>query len=428
MRLHFANAVLADPLTGEDATGGVIVSNGKIEAAGAGLRNASVADARRIDCGGKILAPGLIDLRVFTGEPGSEHRETIASAGEAAAAGGVTTMVLMPDTDPPLDDPALVEFVGRAPCKVNVRVMAALTKGLAGETMSEMALLSDAGAVGFTDANRTHANTRIMRRALAYAATFDLLVSLHCEDPFLSAGGAMNESELSARLGLPGIPEAAETMIVRRDLQLAAMTGVRLHIGQVSSAASVAAIAAAKAQGLPVTCAVSAAHLALNENDIGTYYTFRKLSPPLRSEETRLALREAVRDGTIDAVVSSHDPQAPDTKRQPFAQAAFGAAGLETLLPVLLQAHHAEELTVARALAPATAGPARILRFVDGRGTLSPGAPADLILIDAGRPVTIRRGKLRSRAKNTPFEGMSFQGAVAATYVAGTRVFGEDGA
>ncbi len=423
-RLAFVNALLADPAKGEDVRGGLIVEDGRIAAAGRQVAAGAVgSDVETVDCGGRVLAPGLIDMRVFTGEPGAEHRETIETAGLAAAAGGVTTMVLMPDTNPPLDDPALVEYAARARCLVNVRPMAALTRGLRGEAMSEMALLAEAGAVGFTDANRTVANSRVMRRALSYAATFDLLVAAHCEDPWLADGGAMNEGEFATRLGLPGIPKAAETIVVERDLRLAEITGARLHIGQVSAPESVAAIAAAKARGVDVTCAVSAPHLVLNETDVGTYYTFRKLSPPLRSEDDRLALWRAVVDGAIDVVVSSHDPQAPDTKRVPFAQAAPGGAGLETLLNVLLLFVEKDGLSFAEALSKATLNPARILRLPAGTGTLAVGAPADLVLFDPGAPVTIRRESLRSRSKNTPFEGLSFQGAALRTYVGGREVF-----
>ena len=417
--IAFVNARLADPASGLDVAGGLLVRDGRIIDLGPSVFAAGLPDAEIVDCGGRVLAPGLVDLKVSTGEPGDEHRETIASAGRAAAAGGVTTIALQPDTTPPVDDPALVEYIARAPCTVRALPMAALTQGLRGEAMSEMALLAGAGAVAFTDGDRTVANTRVMRRALAYAATFDLLVAVHCEDPFLAEGGAMNEGETATRLGLPGIPAAAEAIIVERDIRLAEITGARLHIAQVSTAASLDAIARAKARGLPVTCAVSAAHLALNENDVGTYLTFRKLSPPLRSDDDRRAMAKAVEDGLIDAIVSSHDPQAPDTKRQPFAQAAFGGAGLETLLPVALAAFHDGRLSLCEALAKVTCDPARILRLADGTGTLAKGARADLCLFDPGAPRSIRREDLLSRSKNTPFEGLHFQGRVWRSYVAG---------
>lgn len=413
-RLSFTNARLVDPSTGRDEIGTLHVEDGRIVEGGPAFN----AD-ETIDCGGRVLAPGLIDLKVSTGEPGDEHRETIASAGRAAAAGGVTTICVQPDTDPPLDDPALIEFVARAPCAVRVLPMGALTQSLKGEKMSEMGLMSAAGAVGFTEGDASIANTRVMRRALSYAATFDLLVAVHAEDPFLAEGGAMNEGETATRLGLPGIPAAAEAIIVERDLRLAEMTGARLHFQQISTAAALDAIRAARARGLKVTCAVSTAHMALNEIDVGTYLTFRKLTPPLRSEQDRLAMIDGVVHGDIDAVVSSHDPQAPDTKRQPFAQAAFGGAGLETLLPVALIPFHNGDVSLAEALKPVTCRPAAILRLSDGSGTLQPGARADLVIFDPGSPRTIRREGLLSRSKNTPFEGLNFQGAVWRTYAAG---------
>ncbi len=297
--------------------------------------------------------------------------------------------------------------------------MGALTMGLKGEAMAEMGLMAASGAVGFSDGDRSIANTRVMRRALSYAATFDFLVAVHAEDPFLAEGGAMNEGETATRLGLPGIPAAAETIIVERDLRLAEITGARLHFAQISTAAALDAIRAARRRGVSVTCAVSAAHMALNEIDVGTYLTFRKLTPPLRSESDRLAMLEGVVAGDIDAVVSSHDPQAPDTKRQTFAQAAFGGAGLETLLPVALMPFHSGDQTLAEALRPVTATPARILRLTDGSGALAKGGRADFCIFDPGAPRTIRREPLLSRSKNTPFEGLNFQGDVWRTYAAG---------
>lgn len=419
-RIAFTNARLVDPETGLDQPGALLVEDGRIADHGPRLFNdAAPAHAEIVDCGGRVLAPGLIDLKVSTGEPGDEHRETIASAGRAAASGGVTTICVQPDTDPPLDDPALIEFVARAPCAVRVLPMGALTQGLRGEAMSEMGLMAASGAVAFSDGDKSIANTRVMRRALSYAATFDFLVAVHAEDPFLAEGGAMNEGETATRLGIPGIPAAAEAIIVERDLRLAEITGARLHFAQISTAAALAAIEAARARGVAVTCAVSTAHMALNELDVGTYLTFRKLTPPLRSEGDRLAMIDGVVSGAIDAVVSSHDPQAPDTKRLPFAQAAFGGAGLETLLPVALLPFHNGDASLAAALKPVTSAPGRILRLADGSGTLAKGARADLVLFDPGIPRTIRREDLLSRAKNTPFDGLNFQGAVWRTYAAG---------
>jgi dihydroorotase len=424
-RIAFVNARLIDPASGLDTKGGLLVENGKIADIGPRLfgdidRN----DPEVIDCKGMVLAPGLIDMRVFTGEPGSEHRETLASASEAAAAGGVTTMVVMPNTDPVIDEPSLVDFIARraaATAKVRVLPMAALTRGLAGETMTEIGLLQEAGAIAFTDGDRTVANARVMRRALAYASTFGALVVGHAEDPELSAGAAMNEGEYAMRLGLPAAPAMAETIAVERDIRLVELTGARYHFGQISCRAALDAIVEAKKRGLPITCGVSAHHLALNELDVGSYYTFRKVKPPLRSEADRAAMVEGVASGAIDAIVSSHDPQAADTKRLPFAQAAFGATGLETLLPAALDVHHNGHASLSHILAALTAAPARILGI--GSGTLRKGVAADLVLFDPGEPFMVDADALRSRAHNTAFEGRKFQGRAHMTFVAGECVF-----
>ncbi|HEY0104571.1 MAG TPA: dihydroorotase, partial [Rhizomicrobium sp.] len=337
-RIAFRNARLVDPASGLDVKGGLLVENGRIADIGPRLFNdAEPKDPEVIDAKGLVLAPGLIDCRVFTGEPGTEYRDTLASASEAALAGGITTIVTMPNTDPVIDEPSLVDFILRraaGTAKVRVAPMAALTKGLAGATMTEIGLLQEAGAVAFTDGDRTIVNARVLRRALAYASTFGALIVAHAEDPDLTAGAAVTEGEFAMRLGLPAAPAAAEAIVVERDIRLVEMTGARYHFGQISTRAALDVIAAAKERGLPVTCAVSAHHLALNELDIASYRTFMKVKPPLRSEADRAAMVEGVASGLIDVIVSSHDPQAADTKRQTFAQAAFGAVGLETLLPV----------------------------------------------------------------------------------------------
>ena len=424
-RIAFRNARLIDPASGLDAKGGLLVENGRIADVGPRLFNdAEPNNPEVIDAKGLVLAPGLIDCRVFTGEPGSEYRETLASASEAALAGGITTIVTMPNTDPIIDEPSLVDFILRraaATAKVRVAPMAALTKGLAGETMTEIGLLQEAGAVAFTDGDRTIGNARVLRRALAYANTFGALIVGHAEDPDLADGASVTEGEFAMRLGLPAAPAAAEAIIVERDIRLVEMTGARYHFGQISTAASLDIIAAAKQRGLPVTCGVSAHHLALNELDVGSYYTFMKVKPPLRSEADRAAMVEGVASGLIDIIVSSHDPQAADTKRQPFAQAAFGAVGLETLLPVALGLHHDGRAHLGHLLKALTAAPAKI--FGLNAGTLAKGAPADLVLIDPDEPFTVDAEKLRSRARNTPFEGRRFHGRAVKTFVGGVCVF-----
>ena len=424
-RTAFINARLLDPATNLDAPGAMLIDGETIADFGPRLFNdAKPADAKIVDCEGRALAPGLIDMRVFTGEPGTEYRETLASASHAAAAGGVTTMIVMPNTDPIIDEPSLVDFIMRraaATACVRVLPMAALTRGLAGQVMTEMGLLAEAGAVAFTDGDRTIANARIMRRALSYASTFGALVVGHAEDPDLSDGTSANEGEFATRRGLPAAPAMAETIIVERDVRLVELTGARFHFGQVSTRASLDVIADAKARGLPITCAVSAHHLALNELDIASYRTFHKVKPPLRSEADRAAVVEGVASGVIDAIVSSHDPQAADTKRQTFAQAAFGAVGLETLLPVALGLYQSGQTDLLKVLAAMTTAPARILGLEGGR--LTKGGPADIVIFDPDAPFVLNADTLHSRSRNTPFDGRRFQGRVHMTYVAGEKVF-----
>jgi len=428
-RIVFRNARLVDPASELDVRGGLLVENGRIADLGPRLFNETDPnDPEVIDCKGLVLAPGLIDMRVFTGEPGSEHRETLESASAAAAAGGVTTIVVMPNTDPIIDEPSLVDFIHRraaATAKVRVVPMAALTRRLAGETMTEIGLLLEAGAVAFTDGDRTLANAKVLRRALSYASGFGALVVGHAEDPDLSDGASMTEGEFAMRLGIPAAPAAAEAIVVERDIRLVELTGARYHFGQISCRASLDAVAAAKQRGLPVTCAVSAHHLALNELDVGSYLTFMKVKPPLRSEADRAAMVEGVSNGLIDVIVSSHDPQAADTKRQPFAQAAFGAIGLETLLPIALSIHHNGRAGIGHVLKAVTATPAQILSLPGGR--LARGAPADLVLFDPDVPVVIDPAQMHSRARNTPFEGRKFQGRVRMTFIGGECVYDREG-
>lgn len=425
MPTAFLNARLIDPASGLDSAGALLVEDGRILDLGPHLfANGAPSGIETVDCQGHVLCPGLIDMRVFTGEPGEEHRETLATASEAAAAGGVTTIVVMPNTTPAIDDAALVDFIerrARDTASVHVHTMAALTKGLRGEEMTELGLLLEAGAVAFTDGIRPVMQSQLLRRALTYSKLFDALIVQHAEDPSLAAAGVMNESELSTRLGLPGIPTEAETMIVERDLRLVALTGGRYHVSQVSCAETLDVIRDAKREGLPVTCGVSANHLALNETDIGEYRTFFKVSPPLRAEDDRRAMVAGLADGTIDVTVSGHDPQDPDNKRRPFAEAAFGAVGLETLLPVLLERVHNEEVSLLRALETVTRAPAALLGLPGGR--LAPGAPADMVLMDIGTPWVVEAGALKSKSKNTAYEDRRFQGRALRTIVAGRTVF-----
>jgi dihydroorotase len=423
--LVFYNVRLIDPATGRDEIGGLIEIDGRIADVGAHVGPADIPEgAEVVDGGGHILAPGLVDMRVFTGEPGFEHRETIASASRAAAAGGVTTMVCMPDTDPVIDDVALVDFVqrlARDTAIVRIRPMAALTKGLEGTEMTELGLLLEAGAVAFTNGRKAITSARVMRRVLTYARDFDALVTHQVEDPDLVGDGVMNEGETATRLGLLGVPAEAETIMLGRDLALAELAGGRYHAAQISSAQSIPLLAAAKERELRTTAGVAIANLTLNENDIGSYRTFFKLSPPLRSEDDRLALVGAIADGTIDAIVSSHDPQDVETKRHPFSEAADGAIGLETLLAAALRLHHSGDVPLMRLIETLSTGPARILGL--DAGTLEPGMPADLVFFDADMPWVVDPETLSSRSKNTPFEGAKLQGRVLRTVVAGRTVY-----
>jgi dihydroorotase len=418
------NARLIDPASGLDQPGGVLIADGKIADLGSHIGAGGTGDALAIDCGGHVLAPGLIDMMVFTGEPGLEHRETLASASRAAAAGGVTTIICMPNTEPVIDDVALVDFIlrrARDTALVNVHPMAAMTKGLLGEEMSEIGLLHEAGAVAFTNGKASLANANVMRNVLAYAKDFDALIVHQLEEPTLAADGVMHEGEVSTRLGLRGIPAAAETIMLERDLRLVELTGGRYHAGQISCRASLDIISAAKARGLPVTCGVSINHLTLNENDIGPYRTFFKLKPPLRPEDDRQAMVEGVASGDIDVIVSAHDPRGADGKRRPFAEAADGAVGLETLLAAALRLHHNDEVDLATLLNALCANPAKLLGLPGGR--LTKGAPADLVLIDLDTPYTVEPEQLRSRSKNTPFDQARLQGRALMTLVAGRTVY-----
>jgi dihydroorotase len=420
------NARLLDPATGLDAPGGLLAVGGRIAEVGPGI-TAAVAPggAEIVDAAGLCLAPGLVDMRVRFGEPGAEHKERIETGALAAAAGGVTSLALLPDTDPPIDDPAMVEFVARRARQVRlvkVHPYAAVTKRLEGRELAEIGLLKAAGAVAFTDGDRAVASARVMRRALGYARAFDALIVQHPEEPSLAEGGAMTEGAIASRLGLAGIPAVAEVMMVERDLRLLELTeGGRLHVAHVSTGAAVEAIRVAKALGLRVTCDTAPHYLELNELEVEGYRTYAKVSPPLRAEADRRAVVEGLRDGTIDAVASDHHPQDQDSKRLPFAQAAAGVVGLETMLAVTLTLHHEGRIGLLDLLRAMTSAPAEILGLEAGR--LRRGAPADLVLFDPEAPWKVTEQGLRSLAKNTAFEGRLVQGRVARTIVDGRTVF-----
>lgn len=418
------NLRILDPSRGIDEAGSIVIKNGRIAAVGSGAQNQGAPEGADVVEGrGLIAAPGLVDARVFVGEPGAEHRETIESASRAAAAGGVTTFIMMPDTDPVIDDIALVEFVlktARDKAIVNIHPAAALTKGLAGEEMTEFGLLRDAGAVAFTNGRNPMHNAQVLRRALTYARELGSVIALETRDKHLGAGGVMNEGLLASWLGLSGTPREAEIIPLERDLRIASLTRGKYHAAKISVPESAEAVKAARERGANVTCGISINHLTLNENDIGEYRTFFKLSPPLRGEDDRKAMVDALAKGDIDIIVSSHDPQDVDTKRLPFADAADGAVGLETMLAAALRLHHSGEVPLMRLIDALSTRPAKI--FGLDAGTLAPGARADIVLIDPDEPWLAVKDGFVSRSKNTPFEDARFTGRAVSTYVAGERV------
>ena len=419
-----SNARIVDPSQGMDEIGSVIILDGKIAAIGAKAAEMGTPPNVQVeDCAGMVIAPGLIDACVHIGEPGGEHRETIASASKAAARGGVTGMIMMPDTDPVIDDVALVDFVQRAArdqAVVNIYPAAALTKGLAGEQMTEIGLLTAAGAVMLTNGRRGMHDTLLLRRAMTYARDFDAIVACATQDKYLSSGGVMNEGLYASWLGLSGIPREAEIIPLERDLRLAALTRSRYHAMRISVPESADAIRAAKAKGLTVTAGITVNHLTLNETDIGEYRTFFRMSPPLRTEDDRRAMAAALADGTIDIIVSAHDPQDVDTKRLPFADAEDGAIGLETMLAAALRLHHSGDVPLSRLIEAMSCRPAQIFGLPGG--TLKVGTSADIAIIDLDYPWVLSKDDIVSKSKNTPFEDARFTGKVLQTLVAGATV------
>jgi dihydroorotase len=421
--LLFTNARLIDPEAGAETRGWLRVRDGMITATGTGATDPAEGE-RVIDAAGTCLAPGIVDIGVKVCEPGERHKESYRSAGQAAAAGGVTTMVTRPDTTPTTDTPETLEFVRRRAneaAPVNVLPMAALTKGREGREMTEIGFLMDAGAVAFTDCDHVVSNTKVFSRALSYARSCGALVIAHPQDPGLSAGAAASSGKFASLRGLPAVSPMAERMGLDRDIALIEMTGARYHADQITTARALPALDRAKANGFDITAGVSIHHLTLNELDVADYRTFFKVKPPLRSEDDRMAVVEAVASGLIDVISSMHTPQDEESKRLPFEEAASGAVALETLLPAAMRLYHAGQLdlpTLFRALA---LNPARRLGLSCGR--LAAGAPADLVQFDPDVPFVLDRTQLHSKSKNTPFDGQRMQGRVLATFVAGQQVF-----
>ncbi len=424
MTIYLANARLIDPEGGTEAYGNVILDGGLIAAIGAA---SAPKGAEVIECNGACLAPGIVDIGVKIGEPGERHRESFRSAGLAAAAGGVTTIIARPDTHPAIDTPEVLEFVTRRAAEaspVRIRHMAALTKGRLGREMTEIGFLLDAGAIAFTDADHVATDTKVLSRALAYARSLGALVIGHPQEPGMSAGASATSGKFASLRGIPAVHPMAERIGFDRDMGLIEMTGARYHADQITTARTLPALERAKANGMDVTAGVSVHHLTLNEFDVGDYRTFFKLTPPLRHEDDRLAMVQAVASGLIDIIGSFHTPADEESKRLPFEDAASGAVGLETLLPAALRLYHAGQLDLPTLFRALSLNPARRLGLPQGR--MAEGAPADLVLFNPDTPFILDRFTLRSKSKNTPFDGTRMEGKVLATFVSGTCVFTAD--
>jgi len=421
----FTNVRLLDPASGYDGPGAVIVTEGVIADVAKGNDLGALSpDIEVVDGQGALLIPGLVDIRVKSGEPGAETKETLKSAALAAAAGGVTSIVLQPDTDPVIDEPSVVDFILRRARDielVKVHVAGAATSGARGERMAEIGLMAEAGCLYVSDADRPIVDSKVLRRVLAYAKAFGVLVAHRPADPWLSAGAAASEGEFASRMGLPAAPAIAEKIMLERDLALVELTGARLLVDQVTTAAALESLARGLAKGLPVTATTSINHLSFNEIDIGDYRTFCKLDPPLRAEDDRQAVIEAVASGLISVVVSAHAPAPAEDKRLPYDEAAPGAIGLQTLLPALLTFHHEGRIPLIDLIRTVTCAPADLLGLDGGR--LAKGAPADLVLCDLDAPLIVDADKLISKSKNSPFDGRRLQGKVLRTLVDGRTVF-----
>jgi len=429
MNTLFTNARLIDPEAGTDRLGALLVEDGRIKEiipASAKLVG-KISTQNTIDCAGKCLAPGIVDIGVKVSEPGERHKESFRSAGAAAAAGGVTTMVTRPDTTPAIDNPETLEFVNRRAneaAPVRVLPMSALTRGRQGRQMVEIGFMLDAGAAAFTDCDNVVADSKVLSRCLTYARSLGALVIGHPQDPDLSRGAAVTSGKFASLRGLPSVSPMAECMGLDRDLALVELTGVRYHADQITTARSLPRLERAKAGGLDVTAGVSIHHLTLNELDIGDFRTFFKVKPPLRSEDDRMAMVQAVASGLIDIISSMHTPQDEESKRLPFEEAASGAVALETLLPAALRLYHAGALSLAQLFRAMSLNPSKRLGLDSGR--IAPGAPADLVLFDPDAPFVLDRFKLRSKSKNTPFDGQRMQGKIIGTWVGGVSVFGDN--
>ena len=425
---YLINARVIDPKNQIDEVGGLIIdSKGQIKAAGKMVSNGNLpASADKIDLKKQILIPGIVDMRVFVGEPGFEYKENFRTLSNAALSGGVTSVVSMPNTSPVIDNVSMVDFLkrrGRDKSKINIFPAATLTKNTDGKQMTEFGLLKRKGIIGFTDGVKTVQNPQVMSRIMSLAGQSDALVMQHAQDEILSDGGLINEGEISTRLGLKGIPSLAEKIIVERDLSFLEEYYCRYHISQISSEKTVSIIEKAKNEGKIFTTGVSINNLSLNENDIGDFRTFLKLSPPLRTETDRLSLVNSINNGLIDVIVSDHKPEDEESKRLTFAQAATGATGVETLLPLSLELYHNKSVKLSKLIASFTSNPSKILGI--DKGTLEKGRDADLCIFDLNKPWIVNKDKIKSKSKNTSIEDRKLQGQVLKTFVKGELVYGK---
>ncbi len=419
---YLINARIIDPKNDLDEIGGLIIdSNGLIKAVGKKVANGNLpAKAEKIDLKKQVLIPGIVDMRVFVGEPGYEYKENFRTLSNAALSGGVTSVVSMPNTSPTIDNVSMVDFLkrrGRDKSKINIFPAATLTKNTDGKQMTEFGLLKRKGIIGFTDGIKTVQDPQVMLRIMSFASQSGSLIMQHAQDNILSDGGLINEGEISTRLGLKGIPFLAEKIIVERDLSLLEEYFCRYHISQISSEKTVSVIKKAKNDGKIFTTGVSINNLSLNENDIGDFRTFLKLSPPLRTENDRSSLVKALNDGIIDVIVSDHKPEDEESKRLTFSQAATGASGIETLLPLSLELFHNKAIKLKTLIAAITSNPAKILKI--NKGNLDKGSEADLCILDINKPWVVEKNKLKSKSKNTPIENRKLQGVVLKTFVKG---------
>ena len=424
----FINARIIDPSQKIDEKGSLVLDKkGKVKAIGKSVKKSDAApSAEVLDIKGNVLIPGIVDMKAFVGEPGYEYKENFRTLSKAALAGGVTSIVTMPNTKPIIDNVSMVDFIirrGRDKATVNLFPCASITKQTEGKLMTEFGLLSLRGIIGFSDVNKTIQNTELMARIMDYASDLGVLIMQHAEDFELSKNSCINDGEIATRLGLEGVSQIAEKIIIERDLSLLSEYPCRYHINQISSKKSLEVIKRNKNDGKKFSVGVSINNLSLNENDIGEFKTFLKLSPPLRLEDDRKSLVKGIKENLIDVIVSDHIPEDEESKRLPFAQAATGAIGIETLLPLALEMHHNDSLPLTKIIETLTINPSKILQI--NKGTLKKGSDGDICIIDLDAPWVVKAENLKSKSKNTAIEGRKLQGKVLMTFLNGELVFNQ---